>query len=160
MAKRNNEFYNICNLKELINTIFEDTYEIKSTPCDFINNKFSYQICDESGDSLCSKYKMDIIKNNNVTKLTIELPGVEREDISVEYNDNILKVIINSNEDTTNNEDSCRYHKRSSYTGIITRQFDNVNKETIDATLKNGVLTIQFETLEEKSNQGIKIEIK
>lgn len=160
MTRKINEYHNFHDFKTLRDILFADIIDRNTTPTNFLNSKFDFEICDESGCSLLSKYKMDIIKNDNKTKLTIELPGVEREDILVEYDDDILKITVKSSESTIDKKDTSIYHRRDLYSGTIAHQFNNVNKDTIEATLKNGVLTVEFETLEEKSNRGIKIDVK
>lgn len=88
------------------------------------------------------KFNADIRETQNEYLVSAELPGVKKEDINLEYKDNIL--IISAKRDEVINEEKDNYIKRERTYGQISRAFhvENVDKAQISAKFENGELQI------------------
>jgi HSP20 family molecular chaperone IbpA len=104
---------------------------------------------DELADTAFSAHSVngimqtDIRENETCYELSIDLPGVKKENISVELKDNCLVVSasVGPNEDDGN----WRYLRRERFVGSLRRSFyvgDQVQQENIHAKFENGTLTL------------------
>ncbi len=104
-----------------------------------------------------NNFNADVRETDNEYLVSAKLPGVSKEDISLDYNNNNLTIRARKSEYSGNNQNSCM----RSY-GEISRSFylDNVDKERIRARFQNGELQIilpkAYKT--ETQNSGIYIE--
>lgn len=88
----------------------------------------------------------DIIEEEDVVKIIMDLPGVEREDINVEATEEELTV-------------SARRGDRKYYKSV--KLPAKVKPETAKATYKNGVLTITIEKRERgRKGAGVRIQVE
>lgn len=91
----------------------------------------------------------------------VDLPGVKKEDISIDVNDNVLSI---SGERKTKKEDKeDDYYKVESSYGKFERSFtlpENVDTENIQAESKDGVLEVVIPKIEKAEKKPKKIEIK
>lgn len=87
--------------------------------------------------------KVDIAETKESFELSVQLPGVNKEDIKIELEGNLLSI---SGERKFNKEESDKtWRKVESYYGAFSRSFtlpDNVDKENIKAQSKDGILII------------------
>lgn len=93
--------------------------------------------------------------------IDIDLPGVKKEDIVVDVEDNLLKISgERHHKEETKEED---YYKLETSFGKFQRNFtlpDNVDVENIDASSKDGVLEIVLPKLKTPEKETKKIEVK
>ncbi len=100
-------------------------------------------------------YNFSINKEKNTAHFEMALAGFAPSELDVQFNDGILSI---KNKSQENKDDAVEYvHK-----GIAARLFEfamplNPSYEVTDATLKNGILKINFKKLNTTSK---KIEIK
>lgn len=91
----------------------------------------------------------------------LDLPGVKKEDINVDVNDNIVTI---SGERKINKEDKeDDYYKVESSYGKFERSFalpENVDVDNIHAKSQDGVLEVVIPKLKEVEKKPKKIEIK
>ncbi len=104
--------------------------------------------------------KVDIAETKEAFELSVQLPGVNKEDIKVELDGNLLTI---SGERKFNKEESDKtWRKVESFYGAFSRSFtlpDNVDKENIKANSKDGILLISIpKKLDEKKANLITIE--
>ncbi len=110
-----------------------------------------------------SMMKTDIKEHDNGYELTIDMPGVKKEDIKAELNDGYLTVSAESNSSKDEKDEKGKYICRERYTGSYSRSFyvgDAVTEEDIKAKFENGTLTLEVpkkEALPEKQNKYIAI---
>ncbi len=91
--------------------------------------------------------------------LTADLPGVNKDDISIDIRDDIVTV-SGKKESSTEEKDVNYYFKESSY-GSFSRTFrlpGEVDETHVDASFKDGILTLKMPVNE--SSKRRKIEIK
>ena len=90
--------------------------------------------------------KVDIEDTDKAYILTTDLPGVAKEDINVTYDDNVLTLSA-KHEETKEEKDAKEkknYIRKERTSNVFCRQFSvqNIQKEGIQASFENGVLTI------------------
>ncbi len=95
-----------------------------------------------------SKYslmKTDIEENSNSYILSIEVPGVTKENINISLEDGYLNVSV-KNEHSENRKDDYGQIHRERYSGSYSRSFylGDVQEENIKAKLDNGLLTLNI----------------
>ena len=110
-----------------------------------------------------SMMKTDIKEHDNCYDLTIDLPGVKKEDIKAELNDGYLTVSAESDTSKDEKDENGKYICRERYTGSYSRSFyvgDAVTEQDIGAKFENGTLKLTVpkkEALPEKQNKYIAI---
>ncbi|MDT2597597.1 Hsp20/alpha crystallin family protein [Enterococcus dongliensis] len=107
------------------------------------------------------KMSVDIRDLDDYYEVKADLPGFEKEEISVHYSNDLLSIDA---EHTAENEvkDDGRFVRRERSSSAYRRQFvvKNIIEEKISAKFKNGVLTLQLPKAddEEKKNKAITID--
>ena len=104
--------------------------------------------------------KADVRETNEAYLVEAELPGVNKEDLHLDYDNNYLTISAMKNETFEDRQDN--YLRQERHYGQIARSFyfDNVNKNQIQARFQNGVLDIILpkRTIERSSYNGIPIQ--
>jgi HSP20 family protein len=89
----------------------------------------------------------DIIEGDNDVAVTVEIPGVEKEDIDLHATDDVLEI-------TVKNHPERKYHKR------LNLPCDVIPKTT-KATYKNGILDVVIKRKEKKKpGEGYKVNVE
>jgi HSP20 family protein len=104
--------------------------------------------------------KADIVEGEKAYTLTLDVPGIKKEDISVGIEDNILTISGERKIQRQDREKSYSYYERSS--GKFERSFklpDTIDANKIDGTYENGVLSLALPKKKEESRTH-KINIK
>jgi HSP20 family protein len=83
--------------------------------------------------------RTDIIEGENDVAITVEIPGVEKEDINLVATEDTLEIKVDS--------PKRKYHKRIDLPC-------NVKSKSTKATYKNGILDIVLDKKEKKKDQG------
>ena len=102
---------------------------------------------------------VDTYEKDNAIVIKAELPGVSKEDISVDVNNHVLSIRGERKHEKDVNENN--YFRRERFYGKFQRAFtlpDNVDPEKIDANYKDGILEVKVPKTEQ--SKGKKIEIK
>ncbi len=104
--------------------------------------------------------RVNIGETDKTVSLTFELPGMEKEDIKVLVQDNVLTV---SGQREVKNEDKTDDYLRSEISsGSFSRSFDlpdTVDAGKVDAEYKNGLLEVTLEKHEKALPKEIKVKI-
>ena len=93
--------------------------------------------------------------------LSAELPGLEREHISIELENNVLSISGEKSEERTEGDEERRYHLWERKYGTFQRSFTlprTVKPEEIRAAFDNGILRIHLPKQEEAKGRTISIE--
>ena len=107
--------------------------------------------------------KTDIKEHDGGYELTVDLPGVKKDDIKAELNDGYLTITAENNSSKDGKDEKGKYICRERYSGSYSRSFyvgDAVTEEDIKAKFENGTLTLDIpkkEALPEKQNKYIAI---
>lgn len=107
--------------------------------------------------------KTDIKEHDGGYELTVDLPGVKKEDIKAELNDGYLTISAENNTNKYEKDENGKYICRERYSGSYSRSFyvgDAITEEDIKAKFENGTLKLDIpkkEALPEKQNKYIAI---
>jgi HSP20 family protein len=114
----------------------------------------------EYDKELSFRPRVDIIEKEKSFELRALLPGLEKENVSVELEGNKLIISGERKQETLNENE--KYHQVESFFGKFKRSFTlpkNVDGNTIKAVFKNGILEISLEKAEPaKSGKVIEIQ--
>lgn len=109
-------------------------------------------------DSVVWSPRVDLIENDNEFVLKADLPGIDKKDLKVQVENNMLTI---SGERKYENEDkSDRYYRNERFYGRFQRSFslsDRVKADAIKADYKDGVLTVTLPKAEEAKPKQIEI---
>lgn len=101
---------------------------------------------------------VDILEHDTRFELKVTLPGLKKEEVNIELEDNVLTISGERKHETE--EKNKKYHLVESRYGKFTRSFTlprNVNREGINATMEDGILSISVEKSEEAVSRKINI---
>ena len=103
-------------------------------------------------------FKVDLKEDENVYTLEADLPGVKKDDIALDYENNYLTISAKRDETIEKKEDN--YVRRERRYGQFKRSFyvDNVNESAVDASFTDGVLKVTLPK-KDKGNENKKIDI-
>jgi HSP20 family protein len=104
---------------------------------------------------------VDIYDTDNALVIKVELPGIEKDDVSVDVKGNVLTIKGERSFDKEIKEEN--YYRKERSIGKFQRSFtlpEAVNPEAIKANFKNGVLEIEVPKPEEKKPKQISINVE
>ncbi len=102
---------------------------------------------------------VDISETDTEYKVVADLPGISKDALDVSVTDNVLSIVVSAQKEDEENFEG-RMIRKERYHGKVTRSFklsDAVDSENIQASYKDGVLSISVPKKE--STQSKKIEI-
>ena len=91
--------------------------------------------------------RTDIKDTDQGYEVTMNLPGVKKEDVKAELKDGYLTISASSNNSRDEKDDNGRYIRRDRYSGSCSRSFyvgDQVTEADIKAKFENGTLTMMI----------------
>lgn len=106
---------------------------------------------------------VDIKEYEDKYVVKVEMPGINREDITLNLHKNSLKISASKKIEQEENDNKKKYHKSEFRYGDYCRTLyfpSEVDMEKCDATLKNGILTVELEKTVKEEEKQKKIEIK
>ncbi len=104
---------------------------------------------------------LDIQNKGDHYLVEAELPGIDKKNISVELKEDRLTLKGEHKEETK--EEGENYVRQERGYSSFYREIplpDDVKEDDVDATLKNGILSIKLPKTEKEEKEGKKIEIK
>ena len=96
--------------------------------------------------------RTDVKDTENGYEITMNLPGVKKEDVKAELKDGYLTVSAVTSKNQDEKDDEGHYIRRERYSGACSRSFyvgDAVTQEDIKAKFENGALTLRVPKREE-----------
>lgn len=107
-----------------------------------------------------SYMKVDIRENDKEYVLDAELPGISKQDIELDIDDNVLTISVNHQEEVK--EENVRFIRKERRAASMKRSFalENVLPDQATAKFEDGVLTIRLPKKEliQSTNKRIAIE--
>jgi HSP20 family protein len=125
---------------------FRDVAQLQNRINRMFNESFggSRELDDETG-MRAWRPAVDIYETANGTVIAAELPGVSKENVSVEVKDDVLTLKGERLPDTSIKEDD--YYRRERHFGPFKRAFtlhQNIQPDLIKAKFKDGILEIEI----------------
>ena len=141
-------FRNVAALQDRINRIFDESFS---------------RTADVNDDISMSAWKpsVDIYETDEAIILKAELPGIKKEDVSVEIKDNVLTLRGERVEDKKIKEGS--YFRKERCFGTFSRAFNlqhRVQPDKIKAKFKDGILEIEIPKPEEEKPKQITVNVE
>lgn len=96
--------------------------------------------------------KTDIKEEKDKYVIEIDLPGYEKENISLELKEGYLEVSAKVEKEQNNEEKNQKYIHKERFYGHCSRNFyvgDEITEEDIHAEFKNGILKVSVPKIEE-----------
>ncbi len=97
--------------------------------------------------------KTDIKDTDQGYEITMNLPGVKKEDVKAELKEGYLTISAVSNSNKDEKDQNGRYIRRERYSGSCSRSFyvgEDVTQEEIKARFENGTLVMTVPKKEQK----------
>ncbi len=97
--------------------------------------------------------KTDIKESDQNYEITMNIPGVKKEDVRAELKNGYLTVSATSNTEKNEKDENGRYIRRERYSGSCSRSFyvgEEVKEEDIKAKFEDGTLKLQIPKKEER----------
>jgi HSP20 family protein len=141
-------FKDVASLQDRINRLFSETFGRAGD----LNDEMS----------LCAwRPAVDIYEAENGLVLIAELPGINKEAVSVEIKDNVLTLKGERHREPQIKEE--HYYRQERCFGTFQRSFtlrERVRPELIKATFKDGVLKVEIPTLEEEKPKKVTVNVE
>jgi len=125
-------FRDVAQLQNRINRMFDESFDRSRE-------------LDDEASLRAWRPPVDIYETANGIVLAVELPGVNKESVSVEVKDDVLSLKGERLPNPAINEDD--YYRRERVFGPFKRAFtlhQNIQPELIKATFKDGILQIEI----------------
>jgi HSP20 family protein len=140
-------FREVTTLQERINRLFEDAFP---------------RAREQEEDLSPGGWRpvVDIYERETAVVLKAELPGIKKEDVSVELKDNVLTIKGERKTESEIKEE--KYYRRERTYGSFSRSFNlqyTVNPDKIKARFKDGVLEIEVPKPEEEKPKQINVNV-
>ena len=103
--------------------------------------------------------RSDIQETDNSYIVDIEIPGFNKEDLTIEVEDDVLTISAETKKETEETEKN--YVRKERYSGKFVRsfRFENVDADAVTAKYDKGILTVELPKLQKSaSKKGIKID--
>ena len=139
---------NVATLQDRINRMFNEAF---ADSTDFE---------DEVGMSVW-RPAVDIFDTDNAMVIKVELPGIKKDDVSIDVKGDVLIIKGERFFDKETKEEN--YYRKERSFGKFQRSFtlpEAVNPEAIKANFKNGVLEIEVTKPEKKKPKPISINVE
>ena len=125
-------------------------YIVRRNPINEVQNLFTSVF---NGNGL----RTNIEELENEYLVTVEVPGVSKKDINIDYEDNYLTISVEKKEEISDK----KYLRKEITEASYQRSFylENVNEDKIKAKLVDGILNIKIEKVkQEVKNKKIRID--
>jgi HSP20 family protein len=103
---------------------------------------------------------VDVKENEESFVLTADIPGLTKKDVKISINNRVLNLHGERKEEKENEDGKFYYRER--HIGSFSRSFqlpETVNEDGIQASFRNGVLSIELPKLEESLPKDLEIKI-
>ena len=102
--------------------------------------------------------KTDIIETEKSYVLKVDLPGVDKKAVTLDFNNQYLTLSVNQEEDKEEKEQHFIRKERSRFSYSRSYYLDKADETKIKAKLDNGILTITIGKSEEEIKKSITID--
>ena len=140
---------------------YRDFYNIHERFNRLLQNDFSKDMDSDNISASAWSPLTDIYETEKDYVFKLEVPGLSREDIQIEFKQDTLIVTGERKEETEVKKED--YHRIERCCGNFTRSFhipQNIDEKKIEATMKDGILELKVPKQEEAQTKAIPIKIK
>ncbi|WP_304225682.1 Hsp20/alpha crystallin family protein [Gracilinema caldarium] len=105
---------------------------------------------------------VDLVEHNDGYTLTVDLPGVDKKDINLTVENNVI-TIEGEKKETKETKDKKRFYRNETWEGSFRRTISlpvAADTEKVRAELKNGVLTVSIGKKEELKPRQIAVQVQ
>jgi len=126
----------------------------------FFGNDFLNRFFSDGFFAAKSSINLDIRDDKDKYVVEAEIPGVQKEQISIDVKDGMLTISANENKEENIEKENYIYRERKS--GRISRclTLDNIKEDEIKASYKDGVLKIELPKMDPQKSVKRNIEIQ
>ena len=120
----------------------------------FLSNLFDDDFFPVVSNRTSSMPAVNIKENEKNYTLELAVPGMDKKDLKIDINEDVLTISSETKNETEEEKDGYK-RKEFSYSSFC-RSFyipDNVNKDKIGASYKDGILTVEIPKVEEEKNK-------
>lgn len=120
----------------------------------FLSNLFDDDFFPVVSNRTSSMPAVNIKENEKNYTLELAVPGMDKKDLKIDINEDVLTISSETKNETEEENDGYK-RKEFSYSSFC-RSFyipDNVNKDKIGASYKDGILTVEIPKMEEEKNK-------
>jgi HSP20 family protein len=145
MSRWENPLRDLMLLQERMNRLFEESLQTGRGPEDDMAGSLWHPA-------------IDIFETDDEIVLKAEVPGMEREDIAVDFDQN--RLTVRGERRFAADVDRERYHRIERSYGAFSRSFElprSVRQEEITAEYRNGVLTVRMPKRAENDSRQLQI---
>ena len=104
--------------------------------------------------------RVDISEHDNSFEISVALPGLKKDDVNIELEDNVLTISGTREYKNEEGDKDKKYHLVETSYGSFTRSFTlprNINRESISAAMEDGILKVNIAKSEEAVSRKIQI---
>ena len=151
--------FDLPSLRSFFNPSRRSSTDVDLMFDDFFNNfenQFRHSLLSRKEQEFCPQ--LDVSETNSHYCLELDLPGVDKKDVDIKVDNNILT--IKGKKELDEEHKGSNYYSRERFYGDFRRSMSlpsGVNTDKIDADFKNGVLKIKLPKTEVSSTKTIDI---
>lgn len=127
----------------------------------FFGNIFSGSTLEDSGFASMWSPAVDVVERDGDFVVSLELPGVNKDDVKITVDSNILTVGGEKNSEKETDEKN--FHRSERVYGSFQRSFTfptTVRSDRVDAVYRDGILTVTLPKAEEAKPKQIEVKVK
>ena len=143
----------------MLPTLFKVKRGFSDVFFDDLNQFFNHDLMCQN--SKVSQPHVDIYEDDTHLYIDAELPGLEKKDIQLHVDENVLT--LSGKKEGVNTDSNTAIYLRERYSGEFKRQFNlgkAIDIDAVDASFKQGVLTICLPKKESHQPKSLDIKIK
>ncbi|WP_460321982.1 Hsp20/alpha crystallin family protein [Alkalibacterium psychrotolerans] len=127
---------------------------------DFSRRLFDDALGQNFGDF--GSFKTDIIEQDEAYVVEAELPGMSRDNIELDFKDNVLSISAKQETATDESDEERNYIRRERSTRSFSRQFilQDIDEDNIKARFNNGILEVTLPKQNPTPKTSKKIDIE